>query len=384
MRVIYFCYEPRERPSARVRGYRFAAELERRGHHCTVVSLADRFGLHGEQPYHLSEWRKVLYNYRVYRELGDTRGALLVLQKICYHLLAPLWIRQRDCSPLVVDLDDWDFDYQPFRTLRFVPGRTVEALNRFVLRRADVITVASPHLARKASELAPAGTPIVLVPTGVDLRQPFRPPAGRAGGPFTFCWIGQVWGARVYRAVIRLIRALARVDRELDVRLELLGSFSSFEPAIRAELQAAGLEERVVLRSWIAPEAVPEYLSTVDCGLYVVDGADDYNQSKSPTKIFEYMAASLPTIATAIGEAARVIEHERTGLLAGDDSALAHCMEHLARNPEAARAMGRRAREVVAREYSLERLAGTLEAAYRRAWERAQPPTAPRAEAARR
>ena len=56
----------------------------------------------------------------------------------------------------------------------------------------------------------------------------------------------------------------------------------------------------------------------------------------SPIKIFEYMAAGRPIIASRIGQVAEILEHERTALLVppGDSAALTQALLRLKSDPE--------------------------------------------------
>jgi glycosyltransferase involved in cell wall biosynthesis len=74
----------------------------------------------------------------------------------------------------------------------------------------------------------------------------------------------------------------------------------------------------------------------------------------SPLKVYEYMAAGLPVVASEIGQLATLIEHDRTGLLCepGDPVALADAIERLRQQPQLRAQLGREARETMLREHS--------------------------------
>jgi glycosyltransferase involved in cell wall biosynthesis len=70
--------------------------------------------------------------------------------------------------------------------------------------------------------------------------------------------------------------------------------------------------------------------------------------------ILEYMAASLPVVATDCGGNGELVIHRETGYVvpAGDSAALADAVLRLLSNPELAAAMGHRGREIVARDHA--------------------------------
>lgn len=72
--------------------------------------------------------------------------------------------------------------------------------------------------------------------------------------------------------------------------------------------------------------------------------------------ILEYMAAARPVVATDVGGAREAVVDAQTGYIvaAGDEHAMASRIIELLRNPEQARAMGMRGRELVAQKFSCE------------------------------
>src|SRR5207245_10512806 len=79
----------------------------------------------------------------------------------------------------------------------------------------------------------------------------------------------------------------------------------------------------------------------------------------SPLKVFEYMAAGLPVVASRIGQLAGVIQHEVTGLLcpAGDPIALAAALARLQKDRRLRVRLGQAARNYVLQEYTWDRIA---------------------------
>ena len=78
------------------------------------------------------------------------------------------------------------------------------------------------------------------------------------------------------------------------------------------------------------------------------------------------MAAGKAIVASA--GSAKVLEHERTGLVVpdGDVGAFADAVLRLANNPGLSEALGRTARETVERDFSWERAAERMEPVYER------------------
>ena len=85
-----------------------------------------------------------------------------------------------------------------------------------------------------------------------------------------------------------------------------------------------------------------------------------------PQKLLNYMAAGKAIVASA--GAAKVLEHERTGLVVadGDVSGFANALLRLAGNPQLGEELGRRARETVEKDFGWERAAEKMERVYER------------------
>jgi glycosyltransferase involved in cell wall biosynthesis len=87
-----------------------------------------------------------------------------------------------------------------------------------------------------------------------------------------------------------------------------------------------------------------------------------------PLVVPEAMAAGLPIVTTAVGGIPTVIEEGETGLLVPvDETALRKALATLLDDPERARAMGGRAREVALERYSSDRMVEAYLELYRSA-----------------
>jgi glycosyltransferase involved in cell wall biosynthesis len=110
-------------------------------------------------------------------------------------------------------------------------------------------------------------------------------------------YVGDVRGVRGIREYVGITDGLAR--RGVPVELTIVGSFA--DP--REEQQTVdlvknlGLSDRVVFLGRRPPEEVPALVERCDVGLTLLHPIGNYRNSY-PTKMFEYMAAGLPVIAS--------------------------------------------------------------------------------------
>ena len=77
--------------------------------------------------------------------------------------------------------------------------------------------------------------------------------------------------------------------------------------------RAAGLADRAELTGAVAPADVGSHLHRMDvaCAPYPAGGSDYF----SPLKVYEYLAAGLPVVASAVGQIPAALDHGRLGRL---------------------------------------------------------------------
>ena len=126
-------------------------------------------------------------------------------------------------------------------------------------------------------------------------------------------------------------------------------------PALRSQAREDGLE--VDFRGAVAPEQVPDHLagSAVAVAPYP-EPTTGQGHYFSPLKVYEYMAAGLPVVASAVGQLPGALEG--CGLLVppSDPQALADALDALASDPRRRRELGRRARQEAVDHHSWSRV----------------------------
>jgi glycosyltransferase involved in cell wall biosynthesis len=164
-------------------------------------------------------------------------------------------------------------------------------------------------------------------------------------------------------------RACERLDASTPVRLEIAGTGDFFHRLAKI-LRTEFASTPIVIKGWVDPRAMGDYLDGIDVGLYSLkepagDRAADrhasrFLRSKSPTKVFEYMAKGIPTIATRFGEVGRFLEDGVTGFCSDDPEALTRAFVTLAKDAALRERMGAAARKLCVEQYSLETAGRTL------------------------
>jgi glycosyltransferase involved in cell wall biosynthesis len=166
-----------------------------------------------------------------------------------------------------------------------------------------------------------------------------------------FSWIGTLFMEQVKQDVLFLVEVLESL-KDPRVVLEILGDGRYMDEA-RREAQQIARHITVSFLGWREPNDVPEYINGIDIGLYCLRTRNDFCASKSPTKLFEYMACGKPTVATDFGEAPRFIENGITGFIASSEEDFANCCSRLLNDSELRKSMGQNARRKIETEYNI-------------------------------
>lgn len=172
--------------------------------------------------------------------------------------------------------------------------------------------------------------------------------AGRlpiAERPAELAFIG---GLSANRSMSQMLDAITRV-RE-PTRIAFAGWFSSdTDEAVAkaspgwARVRALGIVDRAT---------VADLLAKVRGGLILFQPLPN-NIAGRPIKLFEYMSAGLPVIASDFPRWREIVEGAGCGLLVDpcDPAAIAEAMQWLVDHPEEGEAMGRRGREAILKRY---------------------------------
>jgi len=118
----------------------------------------------------------------------------------------------------------------------------------------------------------------------------------------------------------------------------------------------------IIYRGVMPPDSIPEYLDTVDVGLFILTKSTKYNRSKSPTKLFEYMAKGLAIISSPVGESKKIIADGKNGLIASNSAELIKKALMLAKDRKLIHKLGVNALRAAREKYTLSVLGKQLAA----------------------
>ncbi|MEO8347723.1 MAG: glycosyltransferase family 4 protein [Acidobacteriota bacterium] len=190
------------------------------------------------------------------------------------------------------------------------------------------------------------------VPNGVDpdrFHPGLAPARAKKAGEFVVGFVGSLkpWhGLSVLAEAFELYSG-----RERGARLLVVGGGVGQE-TLESEISSHGLAEKTVFTGAVSPDEVPGWLASMDAAAAPYRALSDFYFS--PLKLYEYMAAGLPVVASGIGQISEAIEDDRTGLLCppGDASAFAAAFERLSRSTDLRARLGEAARKNVLRNHT--------------------------------
>jgi glycosyltransferase involved in cell wall biosynthesis len=95
-----------------------------------------------------------------------------------------------------------------------------------------------------------------------------------------------------------------------------------------------------------------EVIKRFDIGLYPLPDKQ-WVYGKSGLKALQYMAAGIPTVATAIGTNFRIIENNVNGFLVQNEDEWIECLKMLIKDEAIRKRIGEKGREIVEKKFSI-------------------------------
>jgi glycosyltransferase involved in cell wall biosynthesis len=231
--------------------------------------------------------------------------------------------------------------------------RLARRLEVAAYRRCDAIVCVSEPLKQAIAEHAQVpNDKIAVVPNGVDVEAFIwpRPPRQDIHGELVIGFIGHLYH---WQGIEHLLEAVAVLRKDgRDLRLQI-GGDGPDRKSMESRASDLGLEGAVQFHGRIAPSEVPEFLTTFDVG-YAGHRATRRGMYFSPLKLYEYMAAGLPVLATAWDDARAATGNGRLGFLfeADDARSLEQALLRAWNERQGLELLGALAREEVALHHS--------------------------------
>lgn len=189
---------------------------------------------------------------------------------------------------------------------------TWQALERRFIHRADAVLTVSDGIADRLAETYGISRPVVL-PNVPD--RPTPPPSDRLRRELAIPDDGRT--LVLYQGLFREgrgLHTLLKAARDIDsVRLAFIG-----EGPLDADLRqrATALGDRARVHPFVPPAALASYTVGADVGACLIEPLTESLRLSLPNKLFEYLNARVPVLASPLPEIRRVVEAYEVGILA--------------------------------------------------------------------
>jgi len=228
--------------------------------------------------------------------------------------------------------------------LRRIVGTGAQLVENICVRYIDRIVTVTSTIADRFPEnktIIVHNYPILEELTGTD-SEPYQERCP------IMVYVGAI---TVIRGIKEMIEAIRLLPEELGVRLVLAGKFSP--PELENEVCSAAGWKYVDYLGWQSREEVASLLNKARIGLVLLHPTLNYMDS-CPIKLFEYMSAGIPVVASDFPLWRKIINDIGCGLLVDplNPRAISDAIQWLLDHPKDAESMGKRGQEAVFERYN--------------------------------
>lgn len=288
---------------------------------------------------------------RMLRATGRVLAQALALDADIYHLhdpeLIPAGLRLKRLGKTVIFDAHEDVPLQllskPYLrplTRRALAG-AFGALERYACERFDGIVAATPSIRDKFVRINDATVEVSNYPLLCE----FNSAAAWHAKLPQVCYVGSIAAVRGIRELVAACAAL-----RCGARLTLAGSFD--DAALQQAMTAQPGWARIDMLGHLDRAGVSATMAQSIAGLVTLHPVPSYVDAL-PVKMFEYMAAGIPVIASDIPLWRGIVESSNCGICVDpcNPQAIATAIDYLVTHPEQARQMGANGRRAVLERY---------------------------------
>lgn len=226
---------------------------------------------------------------------------------------------------------------------RWLLSRVFGMYERWACRKLDAVIAATPFIRDKFAAMGVRTMDINNFPLLGELSTGTVDWTGKQN---QVCYVG---GIGRIRGILEVVQAMGQVQS--GARLQLVGKFG--EPAVEAQAHAEAGWQQVDALGFLGRKEVAQVLARSVGGLVTFLPAPNHIDAQ-PNKMFEYMSAGVPVIASNFPLWREIVEGNECGICVDplDPQAIAEAIDYLVTHPQDAERMGRNGQRAVAEKYN--------------------------------
>lgn len=226
--------------------------------------------------------------------------------------------------------------------IRWLIAKVFGVYEAWACRRFDAIIAATPFIRDKFLAINPLTVDINNFPIWGELNKKTEIREKH----LAVCYVGSIGAVRGIREIVSAMPML-----KSEARLLLVGTFSEHE--VEAEVKGYAGWTRVDALGFLDRTAIRDVLGRSVAGLVTLLPLSNYLDAL-PVKMFEYMSAGIPVVASNFPLWRKIVEGNNCGICVDPLSpkAIADAIDFLINNPDRAKQMGENGRLAVQNKYN--------------------------------
>ncbi len=226
------------------------------------------------------------------------------------------------------------------KVTRKLISKLYQVYEKHYLRKIDVIIAATPLIRDKFLRYGCKSQDINNYPITDEFYS-----NGTYKKQRQIAYIGALYETRGIKEIVNSLEYLG------DVRLVLAGNF--FSTTFKEQLHAQKGWEKVDFRGFVGRKEINTILQESSLGMVTLHPTPSYVESL-PVKMFEYMSAGIPVIASDFPYWKEIIEGAKCGLCVDplDSQKIAKAIEYILSHPNEAKKMGQNGKKAVIEDYN--------------------------------